>query len=121
MNKLCDVDSKEVVRVVAEYLLDRGGLVTDAAFGRDDADDVAGTLDESLESLRALALNGDVLEVDPRDGQRGLCRQGSDGSRQLVRDDIGRFDDQHGPGHAHDFDSSDENVARKEAGLLGLG
>jgi hypothetical protein len=89
--------------------------VSDAAFDRNDADEVAGALDQCLEPLRTLTCDRDVLKIDARDRQRRLGHQGADCGRQIIGDGVGRFHDEHASDGTGDVYASQQNLARQEA------
>ena len=112
------VGSQQGLRFVSEDQPDRRGLIGHEPVGRDDADDVAGALDQGLEPLRTLAGYGLLLKVDSGDGQGGLAGEGPDGPGQVVSEGIRRFDDNNPAGNPGDLDESEQNGAGKEARLL---
>lgn len=110
MDQLEEIAADDVVDLVAEDLPHGGRLEPHVTVGPGDADNVAGGLDQGLEALRALDLDGALLEVGPRQGQRYLRGQSSDRGGQLIRDRLGRLHDQHAPYRVFDAHARQENI-----------
>ncbi len=112
------VAAKDVIGLVTENLPHGRRLEPHVAVNGGNGDHVAGGLDQGLEALRALDLDGALLQVGPRDRQRDLRGQGPDRVGQLVRDRLGRFHDQHAADRVLDADARQQHLAVAERARL---